>query len=270
MHLRNLIVPVVGDFAGPKAIKSVGEYLKQHSMTVGAFYTSNVEQYLFQNDVDGRFYDNLATLPIDSGSTIIRSVPPQGAMNLSGGFGTYTLGVGGGGIIVRGGSIAPVPMPNAVGGGVATGGMANSGGGSISIVGPNGVFFGSNATSISMSNANGRREITVVTDTAGQRITRTYLDSAGVLVPLSTRIMSQTQVDSAARAQIARQDSLMQRLLPSAGAVQFGNVPGAVRVMGGTLVSGLASIRKTVDMHKANQLETYRDVIAMTKIDAWK
>src|SRR5262249_48318619 len=47
LHVKNLIVPVVGDFAGPKAIRSVGEYLRQHGGTVTAFYLSNVEQYLF-------------------------------------------------------------------------------------------------------------------------------------------------------------------------------------------------------------------------------
>ena len=39
---NNAIVPVVGDFAGPKAIRSVGGYLRDHRATVTAFYTSNV------------------------------------------------------------------------------------------------------------------------------------------------------------------------------------------------------------------------------------
>ena len=47
---KNLVVPVVGDFAGPKAIRAVAQYLKQRGAIVGAFYTSNVEQYLFQQD----------------------------------------------------------------------------------------------------------------------------------------------------------------------------------------------------------------------------
>lgn len=75
MHLRNLIIPVVGDFAGDKAIRGVGRYLRRHSATVSAVYTSNVEQYLFQS-VDNwkRYYDNIATLPIDSTSTFVRAV----------------------------------------------------------------------------------------------------------------------------------------------------------------------------------------------------
>jgi hypothetical protein len=71
---KNLLVPVVGDFAGPKAIKAVGKYLKDHGAVVGAFYTSNVEQYLFQDGIADRYYRNVETLPLDAGSTFIRSI----------------------------------------------------------------------------------------------------------------------------------------------------------------------------------------------------
>jgi hypothetical protein len=72
---KNLLIPVVGDFAGPKAIRAVGEYLKNHHAIVGAFYTSNVEQYLFQGaDEWKRYYANVATLPLDSTSSFIRSI----------------------------------------------------------------------------------------------------------------------------------------------------------------------------------------------------
>src|SRR5215468_4611241 len=74
MHRKNLIVPVVGDFAGPKALRKVGQYAKEHGSTVAAFYTSNVEQYLFQQDDDWRkFLANVSTFPVDSSSTFIRS-----------------------------------------------------------------------------------------------------------------------------------------------------------------------------------------------------
>jgi hypothetical protein len=69
---NNLLVPIVGDFAGPSAIRSVGEYLKSHNTTVSALYTSNVEQYLFMNDVWKSFYKNVATLPLDEKSVFIR------------------------------------------------------------------------------------------------------------------------------------------------------------------------------------------------------
>jgi hypothetical protein len=74
MEQRNVIIPLVGNFAGPKAIRAVGKYLKDHGAVVSMFYTSNVEQYLFQqNDDWRRYYANVATLPMDAGSTFIRS-----------------------------------------------------------------------------------------------------------------------------------------------------------------------------------------------------
>jgi hypothetical protein len=74
MERRNLIVPLVGDFAGTKAIRAVGTYLKEHGAVVSVFYASNVEQYLFQQGDDWRrYYSNVAALPLDSSSTFIRS-----------------------------------------------------------------------------------------------------------------------------------------------------------------------------------------------------
>jgi hypothetical protein len=72
---KNLLVPVTGDFMGPKAIRAVGEYVRARGATVGTFYTSNVEQYLHQTAIWGNFYANVATLPFDNGSLFIRSVP---------------------------------------------------------------------------------------------------------------------------------------------------------------------------------------------------
>jgi hypothetical protein len=75
LERNNLIVPLVGDFAGPKTLSAVGRYLAAHGATVTAFYTSNVEQYLFQNaNVWKNFYANVAKLPLDPGSLFIRSV----------------------------------------------------------------------------------------------------------------------------------------------------------------------------------------------------
>ncbi len=71
---RNLIVPVVGNFAGPKALRGVGRYAREHHAVVSAFYVSNVEQYLFQDGLFDDFAKNVATLPVDGSSTFIRSV----------------------------------------------------------------------------------------------------------------------------------------------------------------------------------------------------
>jgi hypothetical protein len=97
LEIRNLIVPLTGDFGGPGAIRAVGQYLWDHNAVVSAFYTSNVEGYLFQGgDRNGnpnggaeRFYENVATLPLDEASTFIRWVP--GAAGRNGGDSSVSL-----------------------------------------------------------------------------------------------------------------------------------------------------------------------------------
>jgi hypothetical protein len=74
LHTRNMLVPVVGNFAGPKALRAVGRYLKEREAIVSAFYLSNVEQYLSRDGQWYTFCGNVATLPLDNTSTFIRSV----------------------------------------------------------------------------------------------------------------------------------------------------------------------------------------------------
>jgi hypothetical protein len=78
---KNLLVPIVGDFAGSKALRAVGQYLAEHGATVSVFYTSNVEQYLFQNGVWQAFYENVASLPIDAESLFLRSARGQNVLD---------------------------------------------------------------------------------------------------------------------------------------------------------------------------------------------
>ena len=78
LEQRNLIVALTGDFGGKRALRAVGQYLKDHNATVTAFYLSNVERYLFQSNGNQNggwtsFYNNVATLPLDASSTFIRS-----------------------------------------------------------------------------------------------------------------------------------------------------------------------------------------------------
>ena len=77
---NNLLVPIVGDFGGDKAIHLVGQYLAEHGATVNYFYTSNVEQYLFQSDAWQRYYASVAALPLSANSTFIRSYFDSGYM----------------------------------------------------------------------------------------------------------------------------------------------------------------------------------------------
>ena len=86
LETKNLLVPVVGDFGGAKAIREIARYLKGNDTTVSAFYLSNVEQYLSQDGKTAAFLGNVAALPLDESSTFIRS---------GGGFGFGGFGRGG-------------------------------------------------------------------------------------------------------------------------------------------------------------------------------
>ena len=96
LESRNLVVPIQADFAGPKALRAVGDFLRARGLTVSAFYISNVEQYLFNprmsrapggQEINGgwrAFFDNLETLPIDDASLLLRVPisPTMGAMTV--------------------------------------------------------------------------------------------------------------------------------------------------------------------------------------------
>jgi hypothetical protein len=95
LETRNLLVPVVGNFGGPKAIRAVGKYVKDHGGTVVAFYLSNVEQYL-TGDLWPSFCASVATLPLDETSTYIFSGrgAPGGQAGFYGGRGGFGRGGG--------------------------------------------------------------------------------------------------------------------------------------------------------------------------------
>jgi hypothetical protein len=73
MEDRNLIIPVVGNVAGDKALAEIARYLTERGETVSAFYLSNVEQYLMRDGSFTRFAQNLKQLPRTDRSVIIRS-----------------------------------------------------------------------------------------------------------------------------------------------------------------------------------------------------
>jgi len=79
LEARNLIVPVVGNFSGPKAIRAIGAYVNGRGATVSAFYVSTVEPYLKRDGSFPAFCGNVATLPMDDASVFIR---PGNAANL--------------------------------------------------------------------------------------------------------------------------------------------------------------------------------------------
>ncbi|MEE8349016.1 MAG: hypothetical protein V3R94_05575 [Acidobacteriota bacterium] len=73
LQSRNQVVPVIGDLAGPKAVRSVGKYLEKRGYLVSAVYLSNVESYLLQDGRFPAFIENLSYLPMDRDSVVIRS-----------------------------------------------------------------------------------------------------------------------------------------------------------------------------------------------------
>lgn len=73
MQLENRVIPVVGDLAGPHALRAIGKEVARRGLVVSALYASNVEFYLFGDGVFPRYVENLATLPLAEGSVVIRS-----------------------------------------------------------------------------------------------------------------------------------------------------------------------------------------------------
>jgi hypothetical protein len=233
MQVRNLIVPVVGDFAGPKAIRAVGDYLKRQSLTVQAFYLSNVEQYLFQNGVADAFYKNVATLPTDSTSTFIRSVPP-------GAGGSYGFAAGG------------PNLPAGFGGTVS---------GSLRITMNNGV-----TSAIQTFDSAGMHWMRTMNDSSGVGITRLYRDSVGVLLLQRTDTARTSNANPNSMPNIyvpfsngARMPVIGQPLRPSFV------IGGA-----GLLASGIAPIKTTIWEFSSGRVRSYSDIIAMTKLDGWR
>ena len=84
LQQNNLIVPVVGNFSGPKTLQAIGAWVRNRSAKITTFYTSNVENYLFQEGQWSTFARNIASWPLEETSTLIRScfntcmdVPPN-------------------------------------------------------------------------------------------------------------------------------------------------------------------------------------------------
>ena len=74
LQSRNLVVPVVGDFGGTRALRAIGRYARSKEAPVSAFYLSNVEQYLKPAGKWEAFCANVAAMPLADASTFIRSV----------------------------------------------------------------------------------------------------------------------------------------------------------------------------------------------------
>ena len=73
LERRNALVPLVGDFAGPKTLQAIGGYARRRGATISAFYVSNVEEYL-QGPAGQAFCRNVSALPLSDDSVFIRAV----------------------------------------------------------------------------------------------------------------------------------------------------------------------------------------------------
>ncbi|HSO35157.1 MAG TPA: hypothetical protein VLT33_21665 [Labilithrix sp.] len=72
MVIDNRVLPVVGDFGGKHALRSVAEDMRARGVTLGVFYTSNVEQYLFEQKTYGAFVESVRAMPSDDASLLVR------------------------------------------------------------------------------------------------------------------------------------------------------------------------------------------------------
>jgi hypothetical protein len=79
LHARHLIVPVVGDFGTGRAIERVGAELRRRGIVVTAFYASNVEVYLTNQEMIP-YCGSVRALPQADGAWFIDS---KGAESLA-------------------------------------------------------------------------------------------------------------------------------------------------------------------------------------------
>jgi hypothetical protein len=73
MQVGDRILPLVGDFAGPKTLRALGDWLRKIGQAVAVAYFSDVEYFLLRS---GRFPDfvaNLDRLPWAEGAVLIRA-----------------------------------------------------------------------------------------------------------------------------------------------------------------------------------------------------
>jgi hypothetical protein len=74
LERRDLVIPVVGDLAGPTALNAISRLVKARGERVSAFYVSNVEFYLSADGKFQSFLNNVGQMPHTDQSILIRSV----------------------------------------------------------------------------------------------------------------------------------------------------------------------------------------------------
>lgn len=77
LHLANRIIPVVGDLSGGSALREIGDVLREMELELTAFYTSNVEFYLWGSGTFASWLSNLGAIPTRADAVVIRSYFPN-------------------------------------------------------------------------------------------------------------------------------------------------------------------------------------------------
>jgi len=77
LQLANKIIPVVGDMSGEHALREMGVVMREMGVELQAFYTSNVEFYLWRARTFDEWEENFASLPMADDAVIIRSYFPN-------------------------------------------------------------------------------------------------------------------------------------------------------------------------------------------------
>lgn len=77
LELANRVIPVVGDLAGPHAMREMGAVLREMGLAVSALYASNVEYYLWGDGAFPAWVANVASLPAEANAVVIRSYFPN-------------------------------------------------------------------------------------------------------------------------------------------------------------------------------------------------
>ena len=73
LERRGRVIPLVGDFGGSRTFKGIGRFLEDRGDRISLFYASNVEFYVFRQQVFRRYADNLRALPWSTRALIARS-----------------------------------------------------------------------------------------------------------------------------------------------------------------------------------------------------
>ena len=73
LQRRNLIIPVVGDLGGTRAVQRIGSVLRDRELSLSVLYASNAEDYVLRDGKFAQYVANVNALPRSARSVIVRS-----------------------------------------------------------------------------------------------------------------------------------------------------------------------------------------------------